>query len=121
MRPLQQWSRQSRQNLAAVRRLRLARPAVLVPSALLLLWMFCHAHPHGDSWVAALRDLDQDGTGGGEVGGALALAGSRRGRATPDVATWRATLRLAVQSLGSRTATQVRDLAAIAGMLRWLH
>ena len=50
MRPLQQWSRQSRQNLAAVRRLRLARPAVLVPSALLLLWMFwrpCSAAQRG--------------------------------------------------------------------------
>lgn len=121
MRPLQQLSRQSRQNLAAVRRLRLARPAVLVSSALLLLWMFCNAHPHGESWLAALRDLDQDGTAARDVGRALSLARSLRGRAAPDAATWHVTLRLAAQSLASRTATCARDLAAIAGMLRWLQ
>jgi hypothetical protein len=116
---LQQWSRQSRRNVAAVRRLRLARAAVLLPPALLLLWVFCHAHANGESWLAALRDLDQDGTATRDVGRALSLARSLRGRAAPDAATWRATLRLAAQSLAGRIVMHVRDLMAIAGMLRW--
>ncbi|WP_354684919.1 hypothetical protein [Cupriavidus necator] len=147
MRPLQQWSRQSSRYADDVRRvlpLRRALPpwlqwflrhrvartgAALLPPALLLLYVFCHSHANWESCLASLRELDHDhGAPARELGRALSLARSLRGRQGPDAAAWHAAVRLAADVMSARLAALrhsparlLPSLAPLFAMLGWLH
>ncbi|WP_454735307.1 hypothetical protein [Cupriavidus necator] len=147
MRPLQQWSRPSSRYADDVRRalpLRRALPpwlqwflrhrmartgAALLPPALLLLYVFCHSHANWESCLASLRELNHDhGAPARELGRALSLARSLRGRQAPDAAAWHAAVRLAADEMSARLAALrhsparlLPTLAPLFAMLGWLH
>lgn len=147
MRPLQQWSRLSSRYADVARRalpLRRALPrwlqwvlrhrmartgAVLLPPALLLLYVSCHSHANWESWLASLRELNHDhGAPARELGRALSLARSLRGRQAPDAAAWYAAVRLAADrvsaclaALWRRPARLLPSLAPLFVVLGWLH
>ncbi|WP_439685255.1 hypothetical protein MNJPNG_07290 [Cupriavidus oxalaticus] len=132
MRPLQQWSRPSSRHADEVRRAcqpRRALPpwlrrvlrhrmaqtgAALLPPALLLLYVFCHSHATWDAWLASLRELGHDhGAPARELGRALSLARSLRGRQAPDAALWRTAVRLAADRVSACLAARWRSPARL--------
>ncbi|QQX85701.1 hypothetical protein JJQ59_07240 [Cupriavidus necator] len=131
---LQQWSRQSSRHADGIRRIRRLRGALppwlpsLLP-ALLLLYVFCHSHANWESCLASLRELNHDhGAPARELGRALSLARSLRGRQAPDPAAWHAAVQLAADrgsaclaALGRSPARLLPSLAALFAMLAWLH
>ncbi|WP_255519839.1 hypothetical protein [Cupriavidus sp. IK-TO18] len=132
MRSLQQWSRPSSRHADEARRARLPRRAlppwlrrmlreriaptgaVLLPPALLLLYVFCHSHANWESWLASLRELDHDhGAPARELGRALSLARSLRGRQAPDAALWRTAVQLAADRVSAGLAARWRSPARL--------
>jgi hypothetical protein len=134
MRALQQWSRQSSRHADATRRARPLRRALLpwLPSllpVLLLLYVFCHSHANWESCLASLRELNHDhGAPARELGRALSLARSLRGRQAPDAAAWDAAVRLAADRVSACLAALWRSparllpsLVPLFAMLGWLQ
>ncbi|MGY2486406.1 hypothetical protein [Cupriavidus sp. CP313] len=131
---LQQWSRQSSRHADGTRRIRRLRRALppwlpsLLP-ALLLLYVLCHSHANWESCLASLRELNHDhGAPARELGRALSLARSLRGRQAPDPAAWHAAVRLAADrgsaclaALWRSPARLLPSLAPLFAMLAWLH
>ena len=131
---LQQWSRQSSRYVDGIRRIRRLRRALppwlpsLLP-ALLLLYVLCHSHANWESCLASLRELNHDhGAPARELGRALSLARSLRGRQAPDPAAWHAAVLLAADrgsaclaALGHSPARLLPSLAPLFAMLAWLH
>jgi hypothetical protein len=143
MRPLQQWYRQASRYADDARRARLLRRALppglqrmlrhrvartgvaLLPPALLLLYVLCHSHANWESCLASLRELNHDhGAPARELGRALSLAHSLRGRQTLDSGAWHAAVRLAADDLSARLAALWRSPARLVPLLAlvgWLH
>ena len=131
---LQRWSRQSSRHADGIRRIRRLRGALppwlppLLP-ALLLLYVFCHSHANWESCLASLRELNHDhGTPARELGRALSLARSLRGRQATDPVAWHAAVLLAADrgsaclaALGHSPARLLPSLAPLFAMLAWLH
>lgn len=152
MRPLQQWSRPSSRHaddrrarqprralppwLRRVLRHRMAQTGavLLLPPALLLLYVFCHSHATWEAWLASLRELDHDhGAPARELGRALSLARSLRGRQAPDAALLRTAVQLAADRVSACLAARWRSpvrltpslallpLLPLLAMFGWLH
>lgn len=92
---------------------------------LLLLYVLCHSHANWESCLASLRELNHDhGAPARELGRALSLAHSLRGRQTLDSGAWHAAVRLAADDLSARLAALWRSPARLVPLLAlvgWLH